>query len=130
MDKSVLNRAQEMLNGGLGQAEELLKNPGGVAELLKEVEKKIKDMPLVGETVGDIPTLISIVKSYITGEYKNVSPKVIILIVAAFIYAVKKKDLISDNIPVIGIADDLAVIGLAISQCGPEIDAYRAWKKN
>ena len=40
----------------------------------------------------------------------------------------KKKDLIPDYIPVIGIADDVAVLGIALKLVAPEVQAYKAWR--
>lgn len=123
------DKAKELLNSGIAQAEELMKNPGGVMELLAQIEAKLKEVPVLGETLGDIPTLISMVKSYFTDGYK-VSPKVVASIIGAFIYVARKKDLIPDNIAVVGIVDDIAVIGLVIKLCGNEIDEFRVWKKD
>ena len=55
-------------------------------------------------------------------------PKVLATIVAAFLYLVKGKDLIPDKIPIVGMADDLAVLGLALKFVEPELNAYRAWR--
>ena len=38
--------------------------------------------------------------------------------------------MIPDNVPVVGIVDDIAVIGLVIKLCGNEIDEFRVWKKD
>ena len=67
-------------------------------------------------------------KAWITKDYTEVSPKVIVCLVGAIIYLIKKKDLISDNIPVIGIADDLGVMGLALKLCEPELKAFAEWR--
>ena len=62
------------------------------------------------------------------GEYRDVSPKVIVTMIAAFLYLVKGKDLIPDSIPVIGIADDMTVFGLAFKFCKPEMDKFREYR--
>ena len=41
----------------------------------------------------------------------------------------KKDDLVPDSLPVIGLADDVAVLGLAIKLCEPELEAYKSWKE-
>ena len=69
------------------------------------------------------------VKSYITREYMDVSPKVIISLVSAFIYFVKKKDIIPDDIPIVGYVDDLAVATVAMAINEPELKAYAAWRE-
>ena len=72
--------------------------------------------------------MIAMVKGYITRQYTQVSGKVIATMIAAFIYLVKKKDLIPDNIPILGLVDDLAVLGVALKFCDPELKAYKAWR--
>ena len=41
-----------------------------------------------------------------------------------------KKDLIPDYIPIVGIADDLAVMGLALKLSEPELKAFAEWRAN
>ena len=48
--------------------------------------------------------------------------------VGAILYLLKKNDLIPDSIPVIGIADDLAVVGLALKLSEPELRAFSEWR--
>ena len=43
-------------------------------------------------------------------------------------YLVKKKDIIPDNIPILGLVDDLAVLGVALKFCDPELKAFKAWR--
>ena len=38
---------------------------------------------------------------------------------------VKRKDLIPDSIPFIGVLDDVAVLGLALEMVKPELKAFR-----
>ncbi len=124
------NKAKGLLDSGMQQAGELLKNPGQIGDLLKQAESKIKGFNLPQDLIRDVPLMISMVKGYITREYTNVSPKVIILLVSAFLYLVKKNDLIPDSIPVLGYVDDIAVLALAIKLCEPELKAYDQWRRN
>ena len=86
-------------------------------------------VPVIGETLSDLPLMIAMVKGYITKEYTQVSPKVIALLLGSFIYLLKKDDMISDKIPVLGIADDLAVLGLALKLSGKELTEFSDWRK-
>ena len=123
-----LDKAKALLDGGIAEAQELIKEPSKVDDLLIQLENKLRDVPAIGETLSDLPLMISMVKGYITKEYTEVSPKVIVTMIAAFLYLIKKKDLIADNIPVIGIADDLGVLGLALKLSEPELNAYKAFR--
>ena len=123
-----MDKAKALLDGGISEAQGLLQNPSKVDEVLSQFENKLKDVPAIGDTLADVPVMVSMVKGYITKEYTEVSPKVVATLVAAFLYLVKKKDLIPDNVPVIGIADDLAVLGLAIKLSEPELAAFKAFR--
>ena len=124
-----LDKAKEVLDSGMSQAQELINDPSKINELLESVQEKVKDIPYVGEDIANIPTMISMVKSYITKEYTEVSPKVIAALVSAFLYLIKGKDLIHDSIPLLGQVDDAAVIAVAMKLIAPEIEAYKQWKE-
>ena len=121
-------KAKEALAGLTGQAEELIKDTGKLEALHQELEKKLQDVPTVGNALAKVPLMISLIRSYITKQYTNVSPKVILTLVAAIIYLLKGKDLIPDNIPVLGYADDIAVFAAAFMLDEPELKAYEQWR--
>ncbi len=123
-----LDKAKEILDSGLNQAQELLKDTSKIDSLLQELEGKLADIPTVGTSLARVPLMIRMVKSYITKEYTNVSPKVIAALVSSFLYLVKKKDLIPDNIPLIGHLDDIGVIAVALKLCEKELGEYAEWK--
>ena len=124
-----LEQAKQALENGIAEAQELLKDPGKIDALLKQLEEKLKDVPVAGSVLADIPQMVAMIKGYITGAYTNVSIKVIATLVAAFIYVVKKQDLISDEVPVLGQLDDIAVIAAAFMLCEPELKAFAAWRE-
>ena len=123
-----MEQARELLDKGVEEAEEVIQNPSKVDEILLQLEAKLKEVPAIGSTLADLPLMISMVKAWITKEYTEVSPKVIACLVGAVIYLLKKKDLISDSIPIVGIVDDIAVLGLALKLSEPELKAYAEWR--
>ena len=123
-----LDKAKAFLDKGIAEAQELIKDPSAIDDILVQLENKLREVPAIGETLSDMPAMIGMVKGYITREYSEISPKVIAVLVGAFIYLIRKKDIVPDNIPVIGIADDLAVLGLALNLCKPEIAAYKEFR--
>ncbi len=123
-----MEQARELLDKGVEEAEEVIQNPSKVDEILLQLEEKLKEVPAIGSTLADLPLMISMVKAWIQKEYTEVSPKVIACLVGAVIYLLKKKDLISDSIPIVGIVDDIAVLGLALKLSEPELKAYAEWR--
>lgn len=130
MNEISLEKAKEILSGFANQAEELLKDPAKVEELLQQLENKMKEIPTVGEYVSRLPLMVSMIRAYIRKEYTVVSPKVIVTMVAAVIYLLLGKDLIPDKTPVVGYADDLAVFVAAFALVDPELDAYAQWRED
>lgn len=123
-----MEQAKGWLENATAEAQEVINNPSKVDDILIQLEEKLKTVPAIGETLSDLPLMIAMVKAWITKEYTEVSPKVIACLVGAIIYLIKKNDLINDRIPVIGIADDLAVLGLALKLSEPELKAFSAWR--
>ena len=123
-----VDKARGLLDKGIEEAQQVIQDPSKVDEILMQLEEKLKEVPKIGETLSEVPLMIAMIKAWITKDYTEVSPKVIACLVGAIIYLIKKKDLISDNIPVIGIADDLGVMGLALKLCEPELKAFAEWR--
>ena len=124
-----MEKAKEVLEGFKEQAEELLKDTGKVEQLLQKAEEKVKDVPGVGSALAKFPLMISMIRGYITKEYTEVSPKVIVTMICALIYLLSGKDLIPDSKPVVGMVDDIAVVAAAFVLVNPELEAYAQWRK-
>ena len=120
---------KEILNRATAEASDFINNPSRLDALLVQLEAKMKEIPVIGETISELPVMVALVKSWIKKEYQ-VSAKVLATMVGAFLYMVKKKDLIPDNIPIVGVADDIAVLGLALKIVEPDLKAYQEWKAN
>ena len=94
-----------------------------------QIKQQVADLPeTFTGAMANVPLMAEMVKSYITKEYTNVSPKVVASLVAVFLYLVKQKDIIPDNVPVLGIADDLAVVAAAMKLNEAELTDYANWR--
>ena len=123
-----IEQAKNTVKEFSAQAEELIKDPSKIEDLLQKLEAKLKEVPTVGTSLAKVPLVISLVRSYITKEYTEISPKVIASLTGSFIYLVKGKDLIPDKTPLLGYADDIAVFAGALMMCEPELNAYSEWR--
>lgn len=122
-------KAKEIIEGGIAQAQELMSDPAKMDELLQQIKQQVADLPeTFTGAMANVPLMAEMVKSYITKEYTNVSPKVVASLVAVFLYLVKQKDIIPDNVPVLGIADDLAVVAAAMKLNEAELTDYANWR--
>lgn len=128
-EEITIEKAKETLEEYTQKAQELIKDPSKISDLLKSMEEKLAGIPYAGTTLAKAPLMIDMVRSYITKEYTEVSPKVIATMVGSFLYLLTGNDLIPDRIPVVGQLDDIAVFAAALTFTTPELDAYAAWRK-
>ena len=124
-----VERAQEVLNSEIAEAEEVLGNPSKMDDILLQLEEKLKAVPVIGSTLSDLPLMVAMIKAWIKKEYTVVSPKVIACLIGAVLYLIRRKDLISDGIPIVGHIDDLSVMGLALKLSEKELQAFAEWRK-
>ena len=121
--------AREVLDSGVAKAQSIIDDPSQVDAVLEQLQAKMKDLPdTVSAAFNNVPVMASMVKSYVTGEYTEVSPKVIVSLVGAFLYLLAPKDLIPDSIPVVGYADDLVIATFVMAINEPELRAFSEWK--
>lgn len=111
------------------QARELLADEDKLEKFLIKLEKKLKVVPALGDTLAIIPTMISLVRSYSKKEYTEIPLGTIIAVVSALIYFLSPIDVIPDNIPGIGHLDDAAVIAACLKWVGDDMKEYEQWRE-
>ncbi len=121
-------KAKEAVRELTGRAEEMLKDPSKVEEMLQQLEAKMKAVPTIGEALSRLPLMISMIRAYIRKEYTAVPTKTIASMLGAVLYLLIGKDLIPDRTPLIGLADDIAAVGVALKLNEGELNTYSAWR--
>ena len=116
--------------GLFSQAKEILADDEKVEPFLLKVEGKFKAVPKVGKQLAYVPQLALLVRSYVKGDYRELSLQQIVAIVAALIYFINPLDVIPDVIKGAGLLDDVLVVGAVISWCDQDIQAYMKWLKS
>lgn len=76
----------------------------------------------------DVKTFFSMVKDYVSGNYREVPFGTIAAIVGALAYALSPIDAIPDFIPVLGYLDDAMVLGLCLKLVQGDVEDYRQWQ--
>ena len=112
------------------QAERLISSDTHISRLLDEVFLKLGEATEVFyKTQDSIIALARMLRSWMEGDYKNISSKSILAVVAALLYFVNPLDFIPDFIPVIGQLDDILILGFLIKTLNKEIERFMAWEK-
>lgn len=129
-DKTIIEKeAKKELEKGKKEAEQLLNEPEKLEVILQSLENKLKVIPKLGDTLSIVPTMISLVRSYIKKEYTKIPMGTIISIICALIYILNPFDIVPDSIPGFGLVDDAAVIMVCLKLVESDIKAYEKWRK-
>lgn len=78
------------------------------------------------EQLGIVTRLL---KAYASGEYRQLPWKTLTSIVAVLLYFVNPLDIIPDILPIVGFADDIALVGWLFSSMGSDIEKFRQWEQ-
>lgn len=107
-------------------------NPQEARRLLNEAVNKAslnKGGPL-NDIWDSLQTLFSLLKDWISGDYRGLPTKALLLVLAGIVYFVSPIDIIPDFIVGLGFLDDAVILGWIISEIGKELEAYRIWQSH
>jgi len=124
MDNPYFGKAQE-------KAKSALKDESRIRSILRSVGNKLKSGNLEVSKLGEkVRLLVRMVKAYVSGHYRVVPWKSIIIIVAVLIYFLMPLDLIADFIPVTGYVDDFTLVLWAYNHLKDDINTFEWWEQN
>ena len=95
----------------------------------KEIEEKFSGNGPLGKFVADLKLLFSLIKDYVSGEYREIPWWSLAAIVAALLYVLSPIDSILDFIPGIGYLDDAMVVAVCLKMVQTDLYNYKDWKK-
>jgi uncharacterized membrane protein YkvA (DUF1232 family) len=116
----------------VNRATKLLGKPFKVVTILNETANKLADKESKDnkfKQLFDVAlTLVRLVRSYISGEYREIETSTIISGFAVLLYVLSPIDLVPDFIPVLGFLDDLSLVSWFLGKFQAEITRYREWE--
>jgi uncharacterized membrane protein YkvA (DUF1232 family) len=83
----------------------------------------------LGKLKDDLKLLQALCLAYWRGEYRAISGKAILSVVAGLMYFLSPLDAIPDWIPGLGMLDDIAVLAWVMKHLEAELSAFRAWRE-
>lgn len=115
----------------LKKGENVIDNKERVNSILEKTIKKLaKVKDKTKEFKDNLGVALSLVKDWVTGNYKEVPKKTIIYLIGAFIYFLMPIDMIPDFIFKFGLLDDVAVLNFVLSSFIDDIEKYKKFKSN
>lgn len=82
----------------------------------------------LGAIRDDAATLVRLARAGSSGRYRHLPKRTLIAALAALLYFVNPLDLIPDVVPVLGFADDAAVVTWVVSRIHRDLDLFRTWE--
>ena len=117
----------------LKKAEEYVKQPLRVKELLNDAYSKASERKdfgsIAGEVLESLGTLSRMIKAAVSKEYHGLPASTIVMGVAVVIYFLSPIDLVPDWIPIIGLLDDAALLAWFMTSIKDEMDKFLDWEK-
>lgn len=108
-------------------AERLLSR-GRLPALLLSVTHKLRGRG-TGKLRDDVTLLSALCAAWWRGEYRAISGKAMLSVVAGLLYFVSPIDAIPDWLLGVGMLDDIVVLGWVMKVLSGELDAFRAWRE-
>lgn len=113
------------------KANAVLESSTQTGELVTEAEKKSSqpDKQGLSNLGSQVKALVRMVKSYKKGDYRDVSKKSLLLVVAGLLYFVSPIDAVPDFLIGAGLLDDATVLAFIFSTLSTEIAAFQTWEE-
>lgn len=113
------------------KANAVLESSTQTGELVTKAEDKTSQSDKQGlKDLGtQVKALVRLVRSYKKGDYRNVSGKSMVLIVAGLLYFVSPIDAVPDFLIGAGLLDDATVLAFLFKTLSGEISAFQTWEE-
>lgn len=95
----------------------------------QDIDKKMSGTQALKALLAQGRLLLSLVKDYVTGAYREVPYWVIGAAAFALVYVLSPIDALPDIIPGVGFLDDAAVLAMCLKLVETELSRYKAWKE-
>ena len=113
----------------IASAKQLLSNPRHMRRIIDEAAVKMRrHSGSIREISGEFQVIVRMIRAWMAGDYKDISPKSVVIFIAAVLYFLNPFDAIPDLTPVIGYVDDVGVIAWVVKTLKDELDKFRAWE--
>jgi uncharacterized membrane protein YkvA (DUF1232 family) len=117
----------------MGKAGRISRNAGSLLNLLKNSLNKTRELGVGGifDSVRDkVVTLGKLLKAYASGEYRDIELKNLVIMIASLVYFLSPIDLVPDFLPLLGYADDIALLTYVLRSVGEEVEKFELWEMN
>ncbi|WP_055149729.1 YkvA family protein [Jiulongibacter sediminis] len=117
----------------MGKAGRISRNAGSLLALLKNALNKTQELGVGGafDSIREkVVTLGKLLKAYASGQYRDIELKNLIIMIASLVYFLSPIDLVPDFLPLLGYADDIALLTYVLRSVAEEVEKFELWEMN
>ena len=121
------NRAYQKAKKAGGR---LANTPKSLLDLASKVQAKLDRQTggKLNELLDSIAALTRLMRAYAKGEYRDISLQSVTLVITSMVYFLMPIDAIADFIPLLGFADDAALIAWTLKTVSEDIQRFLQWE--
>ncbi len=113
-----------------GRAGRCVSDAGRTQRLTDAAEKKAGlSKGRIASMFGSVKALVRMVRAWVSGRYRVVPWKSVVMAVGGLLYFVFPIDIFPDFIPLIGFFDDAAVLAYIVGVIRDDLDAFILWEQ-
>lgn len=114
------------------KAKRLLEDESKVKSLIDMAGDKLahimSNSDKMSEFSDHVKLAIRMIRAYVSGEYRELPWRTLIILVAGILYFVTPLDLIPDFIPALGFVDDISVIFWIFKSFSEDLEKFEEWE--
>ncbi|UXP30670.1 YkvA family protein [Reichenbachiella agarivorans] len=114
------------------KAEGLLSDNHRVSNLISSATEKLKGIMSSNEQLKDfsykVMVVLRMLKAQVTGEYREIPWRTLLLSAGAMLYFITPLDVIPDFIPALGLTDDIAILFWVYNSVKEDIERFEMWE--
>jgi uncharacterized membrane protein YkvA (DUF1232 family) len=121
-----------MADSAKSHADDSRHHEGNIATVVgkgEDIDKKMAGQKAFKAVLSQGRLLLSLIKDYFTGAYREVPYWAIGAGALALVYVLSPIDAIPDIIPGLGFVDDAAVLAFCLKLIESELSRYKQWKE-
>jgi uncharacterized membrane protein YkvA (DUF1232 family) len=112
-------------------AGEYIQDPDEFNSLIADAQEKLSAAAVTARDAvyEGLDIMLRMMAAYAKGEYRAIPWRTLLIITAAVLYFVMPLDFLPDLLPIIGFADDVAIIVWTFNLVKHDIDQFLIWEK-
>ncbi len=114
------------------KAQNILQDPERIRKLLSSSVHKIREVGNNNENLQQLTRYVNtfnrMIRAYVSGDYRDIPWKNLLIVTAGIVYFVSPLDFIPDFIPIAGYMDDLTVLMWVFNSVKSCIEDFEEWE--